>query len=92
MIVNINPSPELYDETQQVLKMCAVASKIKNKPVTTKMLRQSTRFTTYVYGNDTFSLNDDDQQCGKFFLVLYLISYQIFNKEKKSLLFINFFR
>lgn len=65
MIVNINPLGELYDETQQVLKMCAIASKIKSKPIMSKILRQSTRFTSYVYGKDSSSLLDEDHQYGK---------------------------
>lgn len=65
MIVNINPLGELYDETQQVLKMCAIASKIKSKPIMSKILRQSTRFTSYVYGKDSSSLLSEDHQYGR---------------------------
>lgn len=52
MIVNINPAAELFDETQQVLKMCAIASKIRNKPITRK--RPSSRFDNFIHGR-----NDD---------------------------------
>lgn len=69
MIVNINPSSQLYDETQQVLKMCALASKIKNKPIITKILPRCSRFSTFVYGQDNTSLNEDEQGYNNTFLV-----------------------
>lgn len=58
MIVNINPSQELYDETQQVLKVCAIAHEIKNKPVrSARIVRRQTRFSTFVYERDNENFN-----------------------------------
>lgn len=50
MIVNINASAELYDETQQVLKMCAIACDIRSKPMkSARVMQRRTRFSTLVY-------------------------------------------
>lgn len=53
MIVNINPSQELYDETQQVLKICAIACEIRSKPLrSARIVRRQTRFSTFVYEHE----------------------------------------
>ncbi|XP_065203195.1 kinesin-like protein subito isoform X2 [Planococcus citri] len=53
MIVNINPAQELYDETQQVLKVCAIACEIRCKPLSTRNIRHKTRFSALVYENES---------------------------------------
>lgn len=54
MIVNINPTAELYDETQQVLKVCAIACEIRKTIVPSKTIEQS----SYGSANDDFELGE----------------------------------
>jgi hypothetical protein len=55
MIVNINPAAELFEETQQVLKMSAIACKIQTRPITKPP--QSKRFSTFIYGQEIVSMD-----------------------------------
>ncbi|XP_021938370.1 kinesin-like protein KIF20A isoform X2 [Zootermopsis nevadensis] len=58
MIVNVNPTPVLHDETFSVLMFSAIAKQISILPVRhKKRLPRSSRFSQYVSKNSTLSSN-----------------------------------
>ncbi|KAK0168407.1 hypothetical protein PV327_002210 [Microctonus hyperodae] len=59
LIVNVNPSPNLYIETQNVLNFAAIAKKIILQPVKQKRRKSKTRFSQIVNHN-TKSVTDWD--------------------------------
>ncbi|KAK0096527.1 hypothetical protein PV326_005227 [Microctonus aethiopoides] len=59
LIVNVNPSPNLYIETQNVLNFAAIAKKIILQPVKPKRRKSKTRFSQIVSHN-TKSVTDWD--------------------------------
>ncbi|CAH0389850.1 unnamed protein product [Bemisia tabaci] len=51
MIVNVNPSPKLFEETAFVLKASAIAKQITRKPVRPKINKRKSVFSTLVFEN-----------------------------------------